>query len=743
MTVKQVFLQLGGQQHHEYKKQKHESAVYQEGSISSALLAWGVSGGSLQLLRETLDEVPPSFQVEDDLDLSDLNLRQCRRKICDGHYTAVVRVLTSSGIAPYSVSTLVALQDKHPVASSPSLPSLSVDHHPLVASSAVVLDMIRSFPRGTSCGRDGFRAQHLLDCLGSDVVAISDELIASISRVVNLFLEGRCPPVLGEYIASAPLTPLVKPGGGIRPIAVGTIWRRLVSKVGACLVGPSLSGYFAGLQFGVGVSGGGEVIPHALNRLVEARGGDVGLSMLLADFQNAFNLIRETFDLSLQAWYLDDGTIVGDTLVVGKVLELILEDGPRYGLNLNVDKTGVFWPSEDPRRRHPGVFPPSIARPLRGVTVLGGPVSTCPVFGSELVAKRVTRTIALMDSVARIEDPQCELLLLRACTGISKLYFALRTCSPSVFGSARLSFDAALRSSLEHIVTASGPGFRDWQWRLATFPFHLGGLGVYAVGDVVHYAFLASRLHSADLQARLLRPSGIVVAGPTFDDALRVFNEAIGSDFSRPCPACSRVFADDIFGDHAVSCTRTIGVKHHHNLVRDTLSDICYRSGILVGKEVDIRLIDGHGGPLRLADLLLYSWDRGRDVCVDLTGSSPLTQTGLADFVPGQVVADVAQRKCAKYRDFYTAAGYGFLPFSFSSLGELDSDAIALLKRIQKFSVSQDAGARIYGLDVKFWGVESLKKIFGVVGKFIKSDDATFHKNFLGFSRLLIEVEIG
>ncbi|MCI97688.1 hypothetical protein A2U01_0118989, partial [Trifolium medium] len=34
-----------------------------------------------------------------------------------------------------------------------------------------------------------------------------------------------------EFVASAPLTPLLKPDEGIRPIAVGTIWRRLVSKV--------------------------------------------------------------------------------------------------------------------------------------------------------------------------------------------------------------------------------------------------------------------------------------------------------------------------------------------------------------------------------------------------------------------------------------------------------------------------------------------------------------------------------
>jgi len=67
--------------------------------------------------------------------------------------------------------------------------------------------------------------------------------------------------------------------------------------------------------------------------------------------------IRDSFDMSLQAWYLDDGTIVGDTLEVGKVLDFIMADGPSFGLHLNVDKTEVFWPIEDPRSRLPGVFP--------------------------------------------------------------------------------------------------------------------------------------------------------------------------------------------------------------------------------------------------------------------------------------------------------------------------------------------------------------------------------------------------
>ncbi|GKC39685.1 hypothetical protein Tco_1052069 [Tanacetum coccineum] len=66
----------------------------------------------------------------------------------------------------------------------------------------------------------------------------------------------------------------------------------------------------------------------------------------------------------------------------------------------------------------------------------------------------------------------------------------------------------------------------------------------------------------------------------------------------------------------------------------------------------------------------------------------------MVDFVPGWAVIDVTQRKRSKYMDKCAAIGYGFLPFSFSSLGELEADAVILLKRIRKFSITQDIGAR-------------------------------------------------
>ncbi|CAH9096985.1 unnamed protein product [Cuscuta epithymum] len=107
----------------------------------------------------------------------------------------------------------------------------------------MVFSKLCSFPKRTSCGRDGLHAQHMLDALTGPAAAIANEVIQSITAIVNLLLSGSCPSQLGEYIASAPLTPLLKPDGGVRPIAVGTIWRRLVSKVAASMVNKEMASY--------------------------------------------------------------------------------------------------------------------------------------------------------------------------------------------------------------------------------------------------------------------------------------------------------------------------------------------------------------------------------------------------------------------------------------------------------------------------------------------------------------------
>lgn len=174
-------------------------------AINKALHTWNEEGGACQVVSELLQV---DFRVANNVDREFKlnNTVQCKRKINDGHYAAAVKILASSGVALLNKTTKDALIDEHP--RGPSLVLGGGEVEPLVASSDIVLRCLKSFPKGTSCGKDGLREQHLQDILGGDV---SLDLLGLITKVVNLWVAGKCPRVLGEFVASAPLTPLLKP----------------------------------------------------------------------------------------------------------------------------------------------------------------------------------------------------------------------------------------------------------------------------------------------------------------------------------------------------------------------------------------------------------------------------------------------------------------------------------------------------------------------------------------------------
>ncbi|GJT16238.1 hypothetical protein Tco_0874944 [Tanacetum coccineum] len=65
----------------------------------------------------------------------------------------------------------------------------------------------------------------------------------------------------------------------------------------------------------------------------------------------------------------------------------------------------------------------------------------------------------------------------------------------------------------------------------------------------------------------------------------------------------------------------------------------------------------------------------------------------MVDFIPGRAAIDAAHRKRGKYMAKCAAIGYGFLPFSFSSLGELEADAVYIVEcRDRSVSMAQTLG---------------------------------------------------
>ncbi|KAM0014048.1 putative exostosin [Helianthus debilis subsp. tardiflorus] len=111
-----------------------------------------------------------------------------------------------------------------------------------------------------------------------------------------------------------------------------------------------------------------------------------------------------------------------------------------------------------------------------------------------------------------LRDPQCELLPLRSCMGVAKLLFGLRTCQPHLMVDAASWFDDGLREAIEDIVVGGGPFFGDLQWRLASLPMRLGGLGLLSARDVGDH---------------ILRNSGVVGLDGDYLQALERLNVSL------------------------------------------------------------------------------------------------------------------------------------------------------------------------------------------------------------------------
>src|SRR6218665_1705448 len=87
--------------------------------------------------------------------------------------------------------------------------------------------------------------------------------------------------------------------GGLRPIAIGYLWRRLAAKCANRRAVARLSAHFMPVQLGTAVPGGCEAAVHNTRRFIRSMRPDQVLVKL--DFTNAFNSLRR--DIMLSAVY--------------------------------------------------------------------------------------------------------------------------------------------------------------------------------------------------------------------------------------------------------------------------------------------------------------------------------------------------------------------------------------------------------------------------------------------------------
>ena len=219
-----------------------------------------------------------------------------RSKLEDGNIKAAVRIICSDDKpAPNDQATLESLQRRHPAAPVDGniLPNPCA-YSAMQATEQDVIKAIRSFPVGSSAGPDGLRPQHLLDLINCQEAG--NALITSITALINLLLQGRCPPEVTAVLFGGKLLALKKKSGGIRPIAIGYTWRRLAAKCANCYANSHLADKLLPFQLGVNTPGGCEAVVHATRRFLSKMAADDIVVKL--DFSNAFNCLRR--DVMLQ-----------------------------------------------------------------------------------------------------------------------------------------------------------------------------------------------------------------------------------------------------------------------------------------------------------------------------------------------------------------------------------------------------------------------------------------------------------
>lgn len=86
-------------------------------------------------------------------------------------------MLSSNGVAPRNETIFSELQAKHLAAPPSFIPQEAVSVDSVTVDSWAVLGAIKSFPKGTPCGCDGLRAQHLMDVMSGATSAVADEML--------------------------------------------------------------------------------------------------------------------------------------------------------------------------------------------------------------------------------------------------------------------------------------------------------------------------------------------------------------------------------------------------------------------------------------------------------------------------------------------------------------------------------------------------------------------------------------
>lgn len=484
-------------------------------------------------------------------------------KVAEGDIRGAVKLLsTLDTLAEESEETVENLRLKHPSPTvSLDFPSPPSDEICLVVDEKEVYEAIMTFPNGSSGGMDGLRPQHLKDLISESNGNAGSICLTSLTKFCNFVLSCEIDKNFSPLFFGASLCALNKSGGGIRPIAVGCVLRRLIAKLACNSIREEMGQYFRPKQFGFGTKKGCEEIVHATRSFLDQE-ESVDKCVLKIDYSNAFNSVNRDFMLravkqkspgifnfvwqayftpsklffcgneilsisgcqqgdplgpflfclcihaivtslksELVAFYLDDGIIGGMPDQVLHDFKVIVSESAKIGLTVNFSKCELYCSKSGIDEKQNKILTsfPEI-KLMNELCLLGAPITIncCKNF----LIEKMNSLSMLFERLKLLNSMHVAYFLLKNCLAIPKLTYLLRVTPTWLFEDFIMGCDNIIKEALEFVLNISL--IEDQTYRLATLPVRYGGVGVRMIKDICLPAFASSIFGTLELINYLL-----------------------------------------------------------------------------------------------------------------------------------------------------------------------------------------------------------------------------------------------
>ncbi|XP_061718384.1 uncharacterized protein LOC133525958 [Cydia pomonella] len=247
---------------------------------------------------------------------------------------------------------------------------------------------------------------------------------------------------------------------------------------------------------------------HKNNEILSAVGCQQGDPLGPAIFSLAINSIIHSLNSKLNVWYLDDGTLGGDSQTVLADLLQIKNKFKDIGLELNFNKCELYISDNVGSSSASQIIQNfnNIAPTIKNISKDSLHLLGAPIFNEAippLLSKSISKFSDYSDRLLKISSHSA-LFILKFCLLIPKFTYLLRCCPFWKYPHLLRPIDLLLKSQIESILNIQ---FSEQAWTQATLPIRYGGLGTRKISSVALPAFLASIHSSSDLAGKILQAS--------------------------------------------------------------------------------------------------------------------------------------------------------------------------------------------------------------------------------------------